>query len=442
MDTETSDKKLIRINRSAAVTGKARWLCALPLIFFSAYVVIIDVRWASWDVAPLLGFYSFVAAVTFTIMLSGVFWRTFKHLPPAEGRVLAIVPVYNEDPELVKAAVLSLTQQTRPPQAIYVVDDGSRIPLATFDHPLVTWVTQANAGKRHAQANVLKRFSPNAWDYILTVDSDSVCDPDALEHLMRAMSNPKVKAATGMIFVRNWKKNLLTKLTDINVVTSCLMFRMFRSWMGLVTPTSGALALYRANLVYDNLDDYLTSGTAGDDRRLSFYALMRGEVVGVHESVVETALPETWNGIFYQRLRWSKSAWLGIPFVLTNLKALPTLLYMYPMVFALMWPFVVGIMIKLSFVYNSPVILYGVLFWLIVAISMTAVYAIYRPGFTTRERWTQFALSPLYPILGLVILRPAAYWALTKLKSTSWHTREVDTFEPLVDTVPVHVDAH
>ena len=28
-------------------------------------------------------------------------------------------------------------------------------------------------------------------------------------------------------------------------------------------------------------------------------------------------------------------------------------------------------------------------------------------------------------MLGLVILRPAAYWALTKLKNTSWHTREV-----------------
>jgi hypothetical protein len=56
-------------------------------------------------------------------------------------------------------------------------------------------------------------------------------------------------------------------------------------------------------------------------------------------------------------------------------------------------------------------------------VTQTAIYAMYRPSFTARDRWTQWLLSPLYPILGIVILRPAAYWALTKLRSTSWHTR-------------------
>jgi hyaluronan synthase len=74
---------------------------------------------------------------------------------------------------------------------------------------------------------------------------------------------------------------------------------------------------------------------------------------------------------------------------------------------------------------GNLVLLQGVLFWVICAITQTAVYAIYRPGFTVRQRLGMWALSPIYPILGLVILRPAAYWALTKLKSTSWHTREV-----------------
>ena len=75
--------------------------------------------------------------------------------------------------------------------------------------------------------------------------------------------------------------------------------------------------------------------------------------------------------------------------------------------------------------YDSPVLLYGVLYWEVVAIAMSTVYAIYRPDFTVRQRISMWLLSPLYPLFGLIVLRPAAYWALTKLRSTSWHTREV-----------------
>lgn len=49
--------------------------------------------------------------------------------------------------------------------------------------------------------------------------------------------------------------------------------------------------------------------------------------------------------------------------------------------------------------------------------------AIYRPSFTLRQRLAQVVLGPVYPVLGIMLLRPASYWALTKLRSTSWHTR-------------------
>ena len=265
--------------------------------------------------------------------------------------------------------------------------------------------------------------APGEFDYIMTVDSDSVCDEDALEHLLCSMKDARVQAATGMILVRNWDKNFLTRLTDINVVTSCLLFRMARSILGIVSPTSGALALYRAEVVYDNLDDYLTSGTAGDDRRLSFYALMRGQVVGVTESVVATQLPDTWVGCFWQRMRWSKSAWLGTPFVITNLRPLMVFFYVFPLLFALLWPIVVVVLTTVTIKYHSLALVRGLMFWEVCALTMTGIYALYRPSFTTKDRLVQWALSPLYPLLGLIVLRPAVYYALTQLKSTSWHTR-------------------
>jgi len=239
------------------------------------------------------------------------------------------------------------------------------------------------------------------------------------------MKDERVHAATGMILMRNWDENFLTRLTDINVVTSCLVFRMLRSWFGIVSPTSGALALYRSAVIYDNLYDYLHSGTVGDDRRLSFYALLRGQVVGVTESVVCTELPSTWHDVFMQRMRWSKSAWLGLGFVVTNLRILAMAFYVLPLVFCLIWPVVVSALVTLAIRDGNPVVYFGLTWWLVCSVTQTAIYSIYRPGFTRRQRWAQFAHSPAYPLLGLLVLRPAAYWALTKLQSTAWHTREV-----------------
>lgn len=413
------------VDRSVPLRGTRRILALAALGAFLAYVLWSQVRWGFRpETAFLSTFFALMALLISYFVLTGIFWRSFTHLPPAAGRVLAIIPSYNEERDLVHAVVHSMLRQTILPDAIHVIDDGSAVPLETFEDPLVQWHRIENSGKRHAQAHVLRMFQPNEFDYILTVDSDSVLDDDALEHMLRSMRDERVQAATGMILVRNWSTNFLSRLTDINVVTSCLLFRMARSWLGIVSPTSGALAIYRSWVIYDNLDDYLNSGTAGDDRRLSFYALMRGDVVGVTEAIACTQLPTTWSGAFHQRLRWSKSAWLGVGFVLTNLRFLMVFFYMMPLLFTLLWPFVVAALLTLAVKYDNPVFYHGVVWWVVCSITQSAVYAIYRPGFTRAQRWGQFALSPVYPLLGLIVLRPAAYWALTKLKSTSWHTRE------------------
>ena len=63
-----------------------------------------------------------------------------------------------------------------------------------------------------------------------------------------------------MIYTANWRHNLMTRFTDINMQISTLQMRMLRSWMGIVSPTSGAIAIYRPWVMFDNIDDYLTLG--------------------------------------------------------------------------------------------------------------------------------------------------------------------------------------
>ena len=86
------------VDRSKPLTGKWRWVVLLPVLAFVAYTVRANVGWASRDVWFLIVFYSVVALSLTYIDLSGVFWRSFKHLSPARGRIIAIVPAYNEEP--------------------------------------------------------------------------------------------------------------------------------------------------------------------------------------------------------------------------------------------------------------------------------------------------------------------------------------------------------
>jgi hyaluronan synthase len=431
-------------NRSHPARGWALVLSAAVILGFFSYVAWANLQWVSSSFFFLVLFFTFFASITGLFMVSGVFWRSFTHLPMAEGKIICIVPVYQEDSEEVHRVVWSIINQTRQPDAIYVVDDGSDVPIVGFDHPLVTWIRQDNAGKREAQANALNRHSADEVEFIFTVDSDSILDRDALSHLLRSMSwrgrkGKRVEAATGMIYTGNRTESVITRLTDINIASSCLQFSGLRSWLGIQTPTSGAIALYRADMIYANLDDYLSSGTMGDDRRLSFYALLRGQVVRVNEAVVETHLPADLKGFMKQRMRWAKSAFLGAPFVATNFGPKILFFYFYPLVFAITWPFTVVVLSTLWIRFGVPVLLYGIAFWWIVSMCMNAIYVIYRPSMSLREKGLQWGLGLFYPVYGL-FLRTSAYWALFTLKDQSWATRGSELNDADADDGTQHME--
>lgn len=422
------------INRNKPARGWALVVSLLFLGLFIGYFTWSMFGWLSWSSWFLSGFFSLFAMVTVGNIVSGFWWRSFTSNPLPKMRVVAIAPIYAEKTERVHQVIWALINQTRPPDHIYVVDDGSETPLVGFEHPKVTWIRQENAGKRHAQARALAEFGPDDYDLIVTVDSDSVFDLDSVEHMMRPFADPKIMATTAMCYTTNWRHNLMTRLTDINLQISCLQQRMLRSHMSIVTPTSGAIAAYRPWVFFDNLDDYLTSGTIGDDRRLSFYALMKGKVVTVNEAACETHLPETPRGIFKQRTRWSKSAWLGTPFVITNLKPLVVIMYCYPLLFTLLFPLSFAVLATMWIRYDQPTLIYGVAFWFVTTFTMAGAAYAQRPSMSNWQKVLQVLMAgTLYPFWGMFLLRTAAYKALFTVRDQSWGTRGADAPEPEID---------
>ncbi|SDU42951.1 glycosyltransferase family 2 protein [Jiangella alkaliphila] len=381
----------------------------------------------AWFAAPRLNFatvfYLTVAGMLIWMLAASARRRRFTHLPVAAGRVVVIVPAYNEDPALLEACVRSLLLQTVPVHEIIVVDDGSDTPVEpTIHDPRVTWLRQHNAGKRHAQIAGLT--GRKHADYIVTVDSDSVVAPDGIEQLLRAMSDPRIHAATGACIVRNRTDNLLTRLVDLELNLGNLIARRARSLVGAVAPTSGPLAIYRAAVIFDHAAEYVTDGTYGDDRRLTHYALQRGQVVAVDEAVVEFQMPTTTRGTFKQRVRWFKGYFRYLPWELRHLTGWALALRCWNLTLLTLYPPVLAVVLIAVPVAGGRIYWEAFAYWAILVYVQAAHYALDRPGLPLRTRIAAWLLlTPLLVPYQALLIRPAMYWAITQLRDTSWATR-------------------
>ncbi|MGW4042980.1 glycosyltransferase family 2 protein [Streptomyces sp. NPDC004721] len=273
-----------------------------------------------------------VWAITFLLLLSQTIMyhceRIRRPSPRARRQldalhVAVLLPVYNEDDGYLRLGLESMLAQTRRPDSVHVVDDGSTsgdyaqvrtwwMQAAKAAGIATTWQRTPNGGKRHGQAAGVRK-SPEA-DVYVTVDSDSCLAPNALEEILLPFAKARVQSVAGIVLATNHRANLLTRITDLWFVTGQLTDRSALSAMGAVLVNSGPLAAYRAPVVRDNLDSYLGETFLGrpvmfsDDSLLTLYALLRGRAVQQPSAVVFTALPEKSSHFARMYMRWMRGS--------------------------------------------------------------------------------------------------------------------------------------
>lgn len=360
-------------------------------------------------------------------------------------RVVVLVPMYNEDPEIVRRSVRSLLSQTRVPDRIHVIDDGSSSTDA-FDavkdevRDERTRVRLSrhrfNLGKRDALATAAQM--ERDADIFVTVDSDTVLDPGAIAALVGTFCDERVMGATALVRVLNRDRNVLTRLIDLRYANAFLLDRGFQSAFGSVLCACGSLAAWRSEVVLDNLYDFVHQRflgqrcTYGDDRRLTNYALTRGNVVLVPDALAYTAAPERLGHYLRQQIRWSRS------FIRESLWAVIRLPLNRPAVWLSLaelssWV-VLTAMLLLTLVVTPALGAKVTLTTCGAYVAFTALIAWLRsvrwfdattPGERRPEQLTTFALAPLYAILHVFLLLPLRFVALATLRTTSWGTRKV-----------------
>ncbi|MFD0502196.1 glycosyltransferase [Streptomyces chiangmaiensis] len=361
--------------------------------------------------------------------------------------LVAIIPTYNEDPSTLRRSLCSILVQSRPVSVVHVVDDASNdLSAARAAAEMAPQFARAgitlhihrqpeNKGKREALA-VGFRASPDAHAY-LCVDSDTVLDPQAVEELIKPLANPRVKAVTGLVLALNQRKNLLTRLIDLRYGNAFLFERAAYSQLGSVLCCCGSLVVYRADVVHANLDDFLTQrflgrpAVFGDDRRLTNYCLMRGQVLFQSTAVAYTAVPERLGHFLRQQVRWNKSFFRESQWALRNLPRLRPGWYLTFMEVATWLVFTGAALTSLAVKPaadpgNTLRHLAGYLvFTAVMGYARSVRYLdAPRPGVSFAGRLGIYALAPVYGVLHLVLLLPIRIYAILTMTHGKWGTRQ------------------
>ncbi|KAI9326098.1 chitin synthase-domain-containing protein, partial [Zopfochytrium polystomum] len=245
------------------------------------------------------------------------------------GIVCTVIPVYNEEPDVLQRTVKSICNLKYPKHLMHVIvafdDDRETEEYEAFcgvlskqsppypdrlqcliDGVHVTICRFPHGGKRHAQGygallarekaeEIREMYEVSAGreleKFILFMDSDMNVFDDALEALMVDMSRRKqCEAMTGLTTVRTKGSNMLEIMQATEYLRIQVLEKTFHDFFGTTTCLSGCLTLVRmdalarvAPLYFEGTDEPIDKSVhgywrmhLGEDRWLTFLLEMHG----------------------------------------------------------------------------------------------------------------------------------------------------------------------
>jgi hyaluronan synthase len=357
------------------------------------------------------------------------------------------VPAHNEDPKMFLAMLDSLNAQTKKPNTVHVVENGDLESgyVPQLEEVIKDWTLKNNPSfdirydfnnepsKREAQA-IGWQLAHERTDVFATVDSDVILDKNAIETGVRPFYQSSIMSVGGILFGRNYKKNLLTRLIEIGFISSFLNGRAsFSMSGGSVTVQSGGLAFYRAWVVHKYLDHYLNhlvynrKMAYGDDAMMSRYALIEGKNLFQGGCVGYTLHPVNIKHLTKQRLRWWRSFFWGNEWFLRTFN--PTRgawwLVAWQMVnfawYTVLIPYLLVFSPMMTGVFHVEFLLWTVI---ISMFSSARGLTVRRENQTRWDLMSTIALSPLVGPLNFYLGFVLQYAGLATCLKTGWGTRK------------------
>jgi hyaluronan synthase len=364
-------------------------------------------------------------------------------------RVVVSVPAFNESLEGVDACLFALVNQTRPPDLVDFVDDGSnkvdytdlrRYWEGRHGHTEITWTRKPNEGKRRAHAITFRTemgrpetMAAAAKTLLVTVDSDTVLSLNAIEEGIQRFADPAVMSVAGTELGYNHSRNFLTMIQNSMQQYSQVVGGGAWSVAGDMFTNRGPFALIRASAfgtvldVYANEQFYGRRVVLGDDSMTALAGSMAGKSVQQISAVAFAIWPEKLGHHMRQRTRWARGRTVRN---FWRLKYLPLSSYMWWYTASSVYSFIIGLALFLivagSWPQSGHVIWRVVLASIILGwVSQLRVLAFRRSDETPLVRFLTVALRPIASLWSAVILSRVIrlYGTLTFLKQ-GWTTRQ------------------
>ncbi len=347
--------------------------------------------------------------------------------------VTVIVPLYNEG-ESIYHTLMSIAASDYPQERLQImaVDDCSgddsyqwALAAAAKNSRISVIRNSHNMGKRLSIAAAVQRAQS---EFIVSVDSDVMVEPDAIGKLLAAFTTPDIAAVGGRVHVINCHVNWLTKMQTIKYFIGYEYLKNLENAFSSVMCLSGCLTAYRRHVLLE-LEPTLLNRSLfnipikyGEDRFLTRQIIKLGYktklIVDAH---CFTKAPTTIGNYFSQQLRWRRSnivdfiggishIWRINVFVALHYVALQSLILCYPVY---LW----GIFASGSF-FEGMAIHAGILSF------YGAVYA-----FKSQHLAAKYRVNPVH-VLGLALMLPLTYMVISvlaafTLDAGSWETRKV-----------------
>jgi cellulose synthase/poly-beta-1,6-N-acetylglucosamine synthase-like glycosyltransferase len=255
--------------------------------------------------------------ISFISLWISLIWLNMLVFEPSQRRslpknlplVTVAIPVFNRE-KVIEKTVKSLSKLNYPKKLIQViiVDDGStdnsyaeakRIQKEYSKLPIEVYHHKKNQGKSGA---VNTAISHARGQLFTCLDGDTRVHPDSLNYLVPHFEDPKLGAVIGQVKVDE-TKNFYEKLQRVEYIISNFIRRMMSSLGTLAIAPGGALSMFNL-AVLKKVGGFREAGMT-EDLEIALRLRSNGyEVQMDPRAVMYTKVPEGWNALWRQRVRW------------------------------------------------------------------------------------------------------------------------------------------
>lgn len=265
----------------------------LLLMFFIAYPITMSIFWI-------------IGTLIYYIFIERRLKRKNINNHPSEG-ISFIIACYNEA-ETIADTIKNLDGLSFPLKEIIAVNDGSSDHtkeelLKLEDEYHIKFINlEENKGKANA-LNVAAKLAK--YPYLMCVDADTIIDDDAPYYMIESLVNDtSIGAVTGNPRIRN-KSTLLGKIQTIEYASMIGSIKRAQTINGYVNTISGVFSLFNKKALQKN--DFWDTDMITEDIAVSWKFHLSGYKIKYEpRALCWMLVPETFNGLWKQRVRWSQ----------------------------------------------------------------------------------------------------------------------------------------